>query len=246
MFLLSGAAGLVYQVAWARKLNLILGVTSEAVSTVLAVFMGGLALGSWLLGRRADRVRSPLRLYAVLELGVAVAGAASPFLLDALFALYVGARRGGLVDPAVLTILRIGLATAALLVPTTLMGGTLPVLVRGLNRSPGWLSRDAGTLYAINTLGAVIGTLVSAFVLVQAVGIRSTIWLAAALNAAVGLVALALARGEEDAQHALPERADEAGEPAPRPISAPAAPSWSPSRSPASWRSPTRCSGRAR
>jgi spermidine synthase len=198
VFLVSGAAGLVYQVAWTRQLTLMLGVTSEAISTVLAVFMGGLALGAWLLGRLADRVRSPLRLYAVLEAGIALAGAASPLLLDALTGVYVDLRRSGVAGPGALAALRIVLAAAALLVPTTLMGGTLPILVRGLNRVPGQLSRDAGTLYAINTLGAVVGTLATAFVLIQAVGVRHTIWLAASLNALVGLAAFVLARAERE------------------------------------------------
>lgn len=203
IFLVSGAAGLVYQVAWTRRLALVLGVTSEAVSTVLAVFMGGLALGSWLLGRTGDRGLSPLRLYGLFELGIAASAAASPFLLDGLVDLYAGLRRSGAVGPELLPLLRVGLAAIALIVPTTLMGGTLPVLLKAAFRSQARLSRDAGTLYAVNTLGAVLGTLATAFVLIDAFGIRTTIWLAAGANAVVGLIALALPaeslRAEDDA-----------------------------------------------
>ena len=194
LFFLSGAAGLMYQVVWMRKLVLILGTTSQAVSTVLAVFMGGLALGSWLLGRRGDRARSPLALYGWMELGIAALGFLSAFVLDALIDVYAGARRAWDLSGPTLGLLRIGLASAVLLVPTTLMGATLPVLVRGVTAALERVGRQVGVLYAVNTLGAAAGTLLAGFFLVEAAGLRVTTYTAASLNLVAGLGALALAR----------------------------------------------------
>lgn len=207
LFLLSGAAGLIYQVVWMRKLALVLGVTSQAVATVLAVFMGGLALGSWLLGRAGDEARSPLRVYGWLELGIALFGVTSTILLDGLAGLYVEIRRAGplelplvgavdLGDPAVFPWIRLALAGLALLGPTALMGATLPVLIRGLVRGDASVARASGVLYATNTLGAVLGVLFAAFWLIEHVGIRGASVVAAALNLVAGVAALALARRE--------------------------------------------------
>ena len=196
LFLLSGAAGLVYQVVWMRQLSLVFGVTSHAVSTVLAVFMGGLAIGSWLFGRAGDDTRSPLRFYGWLELGIALFGFQSILLLDGLRELYVELRRSGAIAPELFPVVRVALACLALLGPTTLMGATLPVLLRGVCKSRERLARDSGLLYGLNTLGAVAGVLVAAFWLIEAVGVRNTTFVAAGLNLVVAAVALALARGE--------------------------------------------------
>ncbi len=192
VFLLSGAAGLVYQVVWTRKLVFVLGVTSQAVATVLAVFMGGLALGSWWLARYGDRVRSPIRLYGLLELLLAGFGLASLALLDILVEVYSGARRSGAISEGMLPVARVVFAGLALLGPTTLMGATLPILVRGLSRGGERLARSAGVLYAVNTLGAVFGTLAAAWWLIQTLGLQGTTAVAAGLNGLAGLAALAL------------------------------------------------------
>jgi len=196
LFLLSGVAGLMYQVVWTRNLSLVLGVTSQAVATVLAVFMGGLALGSWLLGRVGDTTRAPLRLYGWLELGIALFGFGTAFLFDGLSDLYVALRHSELIAPSLFGVVRVGLAGIALLGPTTLMGATLPILIRAFCRTPDRIGRESGRLYAINTVGAVIGTLFAAFVMVEAVGLRATILTAAGINLFVGLASLLLARGE--------------------------------------------------
>ena len=172
VFFLSGSAGLIYQIAWMRKLVLFLGVTSQAVSVVLAIFMGGLALGSWLLGQYGDRVGSAVRLYALLELGIAIFGLLSPFLLDALGWGYVWLVADESYPLVLSTILRIGVATLALIIPTTLMGATLPILIRGVRSDSDTsgrsrIARDEGFLYSINTLGAVLGTIVTAGFLVK-------------------------------------------------------------------------------
>lgn len=192
LFLLSGAAGLIYQVVWMRKLVLVLGVTSQAVSTVLAVFMAGLALGSWLLARRADKTRSALALYGWLELGIAIFGALSIPMLDASLPIYVQLTRGADWSAPALGLLRLTLASAILLIPTTLMGATLPILVRAITTNLSRLGRDVGALYALNTLGAALGTLFAGFYLIEAVGLRATSYVAAGLNAIAAVGAFIL------------------------------------------------------
>ncbi|MCO6432476.1 MAG: spermidine synthase, partial [Deltaproteobacteria bacterium] len=130
IFLFSGAAGLIYQIVWMRKLGLVFGVTSQAVSVVLAVFMGGLSLGSWLLGRKVDASKNPLRFYAALELGIALTGAVSLYLIDYLVEAYVLLSKESLLSFNLQLPLRVLIAALVLGVPTTLMGGTLPAVVR--------------------------------------------------------------------------------------------------------------------
>jgi len=219
LFLLSGGAGLMYQVVWTRNLSLVFGVTSQAVATVLAVFMGGFALGSWLLGRFGDSTRAPLRLYGFLELGIALFGFLSAMLFDNLADLYVVLRHTEWITPGLFPFVRVGLAGVALLVPTTLMGATLPILIRAFCRTPERVGRETGRLYAINTVGAVLGTLFAAFVLIEAIGLRATVMTAAGINLAVGVISLLLSRSEA----VLTSPVEQAGAPPvvkPEPLSA--------------------------
>ena len=172
-FFLSGASGLIYQVAWVRILSLIFGVTVHAVSTVLAGFMAGLALGSFLAGRVAGRLRYPLRAYGVLECLIGLAGVLTPWafawLRDAYPAVNASAESlaAGLAGHAALGglafwlpgVVRFLLAFGILLVPTTLMGATLPVMLRSSLVQGQSLGRSVSLLYAINTFGAIAGTL---------------------------------------------------------------------------------------
>jgi len=199
-FFLSGACGLVYQVLWVRQLSLIFGTTSFAMATVLASFMGGLALGSALAGRLADRLTSPLRAYGLLELAIALAALAIPFGLDAAAALH--GRFVPLESPLPCSLgVQLLLCGALLLLPTTCMGATLPILSRYVVRQPSSRGQDLGLLYALNTLGAFSGTLLAGFLALELLGISSTNALAAALNIAVGLTALWLARRASSASH---------------------------------------------
>src|SRR5262245_41691688 len=159
VFFFSGAAGLIYEIVWARSLSLIFGITTYAVATVLATFMGGLALGSRLFGGWADNGRrSPLFGYALLEAAVGLYALLVPAIFTALRPAYIELARLGLPFP-VLTMGRAALAAAVLLVPTTLMGGTFPILVRFFVRSRADIGRAAGILYFINTAGALFGCL---------------------------------------------------------------------------------------
>jgi len=217
LFFASGATALVYQVVWVRSLSLILGASHLAVSIVLAAFMGGLALGALAIGRRASGRTQPLRIYGWLELGIAACALALPFGLRALQGVYVSVslaledRAGG---AALAAFVRAGLAFAALVVPTFLMGGTLPVLVAAVVRRHADLHARLASLYAINTFGAAAGALFAGFVLMPAFGVRATELLAAAGNLAIGVTALGWSylRARVDADESA--RADEPGEPA--------------------------------
>ena len=200
----SGAAGLIYEILWARQLALIFGVSSFAIATVLAVFMGGLALGSTLFGRWVDRGQRPLRWYASIEAGIGIWGLLSPFGLAALDPIYVALYPAINSAEWVGVALKFLLAAVVLLPPAILMGGTLPILSRFVVRSLGEVGSRVGALYAWNTVGAVLGCFLAGFVLVAAVGVRSTLLLAVALNVLVAVGAMLLDRaGAEPTQPAL-------------------------------------------
>jgi len=168
------------------------GATQYAVSTVLAAFMGGLALGSFLFGRWVDRRRNPLRLYACLEIGIAASALAVPVLLRAADPIFRALYRNGEPSFQVLTLVRLIVTLCVLLIPTTLMGATLPVLSRWYGRVRGRLGLSLGVLYAINTLGAVAGCFFTGFEGIEALGVYGTMLVAVAINAGVGILALAL------------------------------------------------------
>ncbi|HEY2745112.1 MAG TPA: fused MFS/spermidine synthase [Polyangia bacterium] len=182
-FFLSGASGLVFEAVWTRELTLVFGSTALAMSTVLSVFMGGLALGSWLAGRWADRIVDRLRAYALAEAGVGVYALLVPLVLAGYPALNHAMYRLLGASPVGLSLARFIAAALLLLVPTTLMGATLPLLSRHFVRDDGTsVAGTVGRLYAINTFGAVVGTFVGGFVLLPDVGVRATNYAAAATN----------------------------------------------------------------
>src|SRR5437868_6101817 len=195
LFFLSGVSGLVYQLLWIRLLYQAFGSTIQSVSTVVAAYMGGLGLGAWLIGRIADRHPRPARLYGWLEIGIGVYAVVSTFVLQLARSLYVSVATALGVGGAASIALRFGLAALVLLVPTTLMGATLPVLTRAFTGEVrAVLKHELATLYSVNTLGAVVGTAVAGFFLIEHVGIRVSLWLTAALNVGLGLIAVWLAR----------------------------------------------------
>jgi len=195
-FFFSGAAGLIDQVVWSKALGLIFGHTAYAVATVFAVFMAGLASGSAWIGRRGDRSDRPIVFYGWLELGVAATAAISLAGLAAVRAAYVAAYPLATGNGAILLAVRFVGAALVLFLPTFLMGGTLPVLVRGLTRNAAELGARLSRLYWINTGGAVAGTFAAGFLFLPSLGLRRTLAIAVALNLAAGALALFLARGE--------------------------------------------------
>jgi predicted membrane-bound spermidine synthase len=194
LFVGSGAAGLVYQVVWSRELVLVFGNTTQAVATIVTAFMAGLGFGSLVGGRWASRSAQPLRLYGALELGVAVFAVLLPFAFDDLAVVYRGAYPGLVGHTLGLTAVRFALALAAVAPATFLMGATLPLLVRYLVRTLDEAGARLGELYAANTAGAVAGTVIAGFVLIEFLGLRLTSYVAVALNLLAGSGALMLAR----------------------------------------------------
>jgi spermidine synthase len=200
----SGFCALVYQIAWLREFRLIFGASTAASAAVLAIFIGGLGAGSWLLGRRADRHARPLLFYAQLEAIVAVSAAASPLLLSLSREVYLaagGTPRLGLVAG---TVGRLVLTTLVLAVPTLAMGGTLPAAARGATRREDARRADVAALYAINALGAVVGCVVATFFWLEVLGTRTSLWLAAAINLLVAVAARQVDRSQRGRSSAEP------------------------------------------
>ncbi|MCI0526710.1 MAG: fused MFS/spermidine synthase, partial [Nitrospira sp.] len=189
-FFLSGASGLIYEVVWLRMLVLVFGSTTLAVSTVLTAFMGGLALGSLWFGRVVDRWRRPLYTYGLLEGCIGLYGLLVPLLFPLLVPLYQVL--WDLFHPSfyLFNLLRFLLAMVVLIIPTTLMGATLPVLASYYAGRKEHSARRIGLLYTFNTAGAVMGTFATGFILLPSLGIQKTTWIAAALNLFLSLTVI--------------------------------------------------------
>jgi spermidine synthase len=216
IFVLSGAAGLIYEVVWARQLVLVFGNTTQAVSAILTGFFGGMTIGSVIGGRIADRVRSPLRLYAVLEIALVfvVLATSATFLL--INELYRGAYGSLQQSPTALALVRFGLALLALAPATVLMGATLPALTRHLTRGRAHLSSAFGRLYAANTIGAILGTLAAGIVLIELLGLSGALRAGALCSAIAGILAFQLSRRREPSP--APERSVTSASPDTSPV----------------------------
>jgi len=192
IFFLSGATGLVYEVIWVRLTGLVFGNTSHAIAVVLGAFMAGLALGSWKLGRFADRSTSSLRLYGFLEIGIGISAALVPYVFRGLDSIYWAVTPSIQGIPGGNVALRFLTSFVVLLIPTFMMGGTLPVLARFFTHSVQEVQRKVGLLYALNTFGAAFGTLVAALYLIPRLGNTRTALMIAAVNVAIGCFAIVL------------------------------------------------------
>jgi spermidine synthase len=218
-FFLSGLAALIYQTAWARLFAFVFGTSELAVASVLAAYMGGLAAGAMAVSRIAPKLRRPLLVYGVLELGIGVAALTVPLGVLATQRLYLlafgsqnaPADEGGLAT----ALFYLAGSFVILLIPTSLMGATLPLLAQHSIRSDRELGNRIGMLYALNTAGAVAGTLLTGFVLLPAIGLERTVWIAVAVNGLVFGGAALLGRQARGAPAAAPpataERGDHSG-----------------------------------
>lgn len=194
LFFVSGATALVYEVLWMRELQLVLGTSTLAVSALLACFMGGLGAGGFAIAQYADRIRRSLAVYGVLELGIGLYALAFPFLLQALTPAYLTASRAMDPSPGLFALIQFGLVTVLLLPPTAAMGATLPLLARFYTVKAASAGNRIGKLYAVNTIGAVVGIVLCGFVLLPGAGIQRTTLAAGAANILLGFAALALDR----------------------------------------------------
>jgi len=191
-FFVSGAAGLIFEVVWFHRCGLVFGNSVVATSIVLSSFMGGLALGTALVGWHGRRLGNLLRAYAALEAVVAIAGLALTYALPTLPALIAPLTTRAASHLWLVNVIRLVTACGALLIPTTAMGTTLPVLVGSLSNARRGFGHALGQLYGWNTLGAVFGVVGAELVLVDRVGIAGTAWIAALLNMGAAATALAL------------------------------------------------------
>lgn len=221
-FFVSGTSSLIFQTIWSRLLHHVFGSSSVAISSVVSVFMGGLALGAFWFGRRADRIRRPLLLYAYAELGVALFALCVPWLVEptGLLANINAALRERLGTGTLAFMLaRFVCIVPVLIVPTTLMGATLPLLARhfvGREEGAAEVGARVGALYAVNTLGAVVGVFLAGFVLLPAIGVRATNGVAVTMNLVLALCVLLLRK-----------RLGEGGAALPAPLNPPSAPAAS-------------------
>ena len=209
LFLISGATGLLYEVAFSKLLGYVFGATAYAVSAVLSAFMAGLALGAHFGGRNAGRVRRPLMAYGALEMVVGVMCVASPAALASLTDLYVALARSAPGSMWALTLARAGLTAMVVVVPTMAMGATLPLLSRVIAGE-----RGLAGLYALNTAGGAFGALAGAYAILPALGIRGTMTAAALANVTIGAIAFFTGRAQPAE---APVRRDPGREHAPTP-----------------------------
>ncbi|HSK89455.1 MAG TPA: fused MFS/spermidine synthase [Anaerolineales bacterium] len=184
LFLISGAAGLISEIVWERLLELYFGVTMISVTLIVSAYMAGLGVGSLIGGRIARHLKSTLFLYGLLEIGIALFGVVSPGII-----VWIGEATAG--SSYVLVFL---ISFAVLLIPTTLMGATLPLLTQSFVDRVEISGQVIGLLYGINTLGAAIGALLAGYVLVGFYGFEGTVYIAVFLNTVVGLCAFLLSR----------------------------------------------------
>jgi spermidine synthase len=194
LFFCSGATALVYEVIWYKYLALLFGSTIQAQTVVLAIFMGGLALGNRLFGRSADHSRRPLVIYGGIEIAIGIYAFFFPLLYDGANRLFMAWGIGLLDRPASLLLLKGVLSAGLLLGPTILMGGTLPMLAAWLQRNTPDASRRTARFYSINSLGAVCGAGLAGFFLVQWLGVRATMEATALASVLIGLTATAIGR----------------------------------------------------
>lgn len=212
-FLLSGFAALLYQTAWMRQFSTVFGTSELAVATVLSAYMGGLALGAALAAKFIGRVRRPVLTYGILEAAIAGSALMVPVLLG-LAGLAYAAVLGGQPEPPDASGLGQSLfyfivAFIVLAIPTACMGATLPLLTRYAVTSESQIGSRVGTLYAINTAGAVLGTITAAFFLLPAMGLFGTVYFGVAVNLLVFLLAVLIAKNSSEM---LPLPEEEIGE----------------------------------
>ncbi|MDP2168182.1 MAG: fused MFS/spermidine synthase [Thermodesulfovibrionales bacterium] len=193
-FCLSGAAALLYEVVWTRALSLILGSTTYALSTMLATFMAGLAIGAYLGGKIADGKKNLIFYFGLLELGIGFFGLITVPLIYSLPPVYFKMYKSFHLSPQLYFIFQFLFSAAIMLVPTTLMGATFPIVSKRLTRQMDEMGRRVAMAYSLNTLGAIFGSLSAGFLLIPAIGIKWSSFSAGCLNILVGGAVILLSR----------------------------------------------------
>src|SRR5688572_26560406 len=207
LFFLSGATALVYEVLWSKYLALMFGSTVQAQTVVLAVFMGGLALGNRIFGKRCQRLQQPLAAYGYIELAIGIYAFFFQNIYSVADKLFIAVGSRFAENGAALLFLKGFLAVGLLAIPTILMGGTLPLLASWLERRISDPGRGSARFYSTNSLGAVFGSGMAGFYLVQNWGMLASLYWAALANMAVAFAAIVIASRQGD----LPVPAPKAG-----------------------------------
>ena len=210
LFVISGALGLIYQIVWFKYLSLFLGNTTYAQTIVLATFMGGLAIGSAWWGRMVDHAKHPLRLYALLEVGIGFYCLLYPRILEllknAFISIVISAQLPS--DGTMVLLLKFLTSLCSLLIPTILMGGTLPILVRFISHKLNESGRNIAVLYFLNSLGAVIGSVLAGFFFIRILGLSTTVYTAAVMNLFIGGFALVLSAVSMEQENSKAEESE--------------------------------------
>ncbi len=193
-FFLSGMAGLIYQVVWSKYFNLFLGATSYSTAILLSTFMGGLALGNHIFGKLVDRYKNPLKLYSFLEFGIGIACALFPLYFDGIFNLYFALAQGSIPNTFGNILLKIIFSIITILLPTTLMGGTLPVMSKFIIRQIQDVGAKVGLLYFLNTVGAILGTLIGGYFIIHTLGLDFSVQIFSFVNILIGIVTYYLSK----------------------------------------------------
>src|SRR3990172_94284 len=186
-FFSSGFAALLYQVVWLKYLNLLFGSTTYATAAVLAAFMTGLSAGSWLAPRLSFLFQRPLRSYGEIEMGVGLFAMLFPAIYSSFNAPFSILFNAVGPESNFYLVMAFFVASIVLVIPTSLMGPSLPILSHFLIQDQE-ISRKSGLLYGINTAGAVGGILVSAFLLVPFLGLHATLYVGVVINLSIGLL----------------------------------------------------------
>lgn len=185
---------LIYEIVWIRPLSTVFGTTIYAASIIIASFLLGIALGSWIAGRYSDRISNHLKFYAFIELGIGFYGLLLIPLFPALPELYLDIYKTTFPNYSLFSLLQFFLAFSIILIPTTLMGATLPLVLKAYSSRFVKMGHDIGKLYSTNNIGAVVGTLAAGFILIPLFGIKNTIWITAIINISLALTILVFIR----------------------------------------------------
>ena len=226
LFFASGATALVYEVLWSKYLNMMLGSTVQAQTVVLAVFMGGLAIGNRIFGKRSAKMKSPLLGYGVLEVIIGIYAFVFPQIYAAADWTFVAVGSRFAEATFALLILKLLISVALLIIPTVLMGGTLPLIAAWIQKQPVFESgARVGIFYAVNSLGAMTGAGLAGFYLIQNYGMSGTLTLTAVANLFIGLIA-GLAAKKEQSELRTEQSPVAAAEKVAEVVAAPASSKW--------------------
>jgi spermidine synthase len=205
LYMLSGCCGLIYQTIWIRKFSLVFGSTIFSMSIVIAVFFGGLAIGSRLFGKLSTHTKSPVRIYAILEIIIGLYALAFPRMLEGIELVYASMYSSICHNFTILVLVKSLLACSLLLLPTVLMGGTLPILARHFVKKIPTVGSQTGLIYGLNTLGAAMGSLLAGYIFLHSLGVSKTNILAGLINLAIGVLAWRISGRTPDSNTALLE-----------------------------------------